>query len=83
VGLERQHHAGEDRRQTDDRQREIANIDHLSQHHAEMKRRCKGGRQRQPGEHDQSSGRGEKADENRANRSEKRQHRSGTPRYTR
>ena len=36
IGLQRQHHAGEDRSQADDRQRVIADIDHLPADEAQI-----------------------------------------------
>ena len=74
VGLECQHHPGKDRRQPDDRQRKISDIDHFAQNRARIDRRREGGCQGQAGEHHQPPGRGKKTKEDCADRGEKRQH---------
>ena len=68
VGLQREDHAGEDRRQADDRQRKITDLDHLPADRPPVNRRPQAVADGKGGERDQASGRDQKADKDTADR---------------
>jgi hypothetical protein len=75
--LQRQHHAGEQRRQSDNRQREIADVDDLPQDQARVVGRGEAGDEGAAGEQHKPSGAFEKRQEGGADRREKADHSGG------
>ena len=63
VALQRQHHAGEDRRQADHGERVVADVDHLPADQARVDRRAHAVTERERREHAEPASGGEKSEE--------------------